>query len=80
MPARKKAKAEEQKPAKKDKDEEKKKKKKDQKELVLPQDDVDVEDREIAWLEYMLEKEKAGDDDMSDGLDGECEQGGVDWS
>jgi nucleolar MIF4G domain-containing protein 1 len=44
-------------------------KEKRRKELMLPQDDGDVEDREIAWLEYMLKKEK-GDED-SDGLDGE---------
>lgn len=50
---------------------ESKKQKKPKKELVLPEDDGDVEDREIEWLEYMLKKEKAGDGDLSDGLDGE---------
>lgn len=44
---------------------------KKKKEIVLPQDDVDVEDREIAWLEYMLSKEKGED---IDGLDGESRQ------
>lgn len=48
-----------------------KKQKKSKKELVLPEDDGDVEDREIEWLEYMLKKEKGGDGDLSDGLDGE---------
>lgn len=48
-----------------------KKQKKSKKELVLPEDDGDVEDREIEWLEYMLKKEKSGDGDLSDGLEGE---------
>lgn len=51
------------------------KQKKSKKELVLPQDDGDVEDREIEWLEYMLKKEKGGDGDLSDGLDGESHEG-----
>lgn len=53
---------------KKDKGKEKEKAKKS-KELVLPEDDGDLEDREIKWLEYMLKKE-GGED--SDGLDGMC--------
>jgi hypothetical protein len=40
-------------------------------ELTLPGEDGDVEDEEIAWLEYMLKKEKKGDD-LDDGLDGDC--------
>ena len=48
-----------------------KKQKNSKRELVLPEDDGDVEDREIEWLEYMLKKEKGGDGDLSDGLDGE---------
>lgn len=40
------------------------------KELVLPEDDGDVEDREIAWLEYML-KNGGEEDGLDDGLDGE---------
>lgn len=43
----------------------------EKKELVLPElAGGHVEDREIEWLEYMLKKEKAKDED-SDGLDGE---------
>jgi hypothetical protein len=38
---------------------------------VLPEDDGDVEDREIAWLEYMLKNEKGEEDGLEDGLDGE---------
>lgn len=54
----------------KEQDEAKDKKKK-KKELVLPEENGDVEDREIEWLEYMLKKEKGEDADLSDGLDGE---------
>lgn len=53
------------------------KKKNSKKELVLPEDDGDVEDREIEWLEYMLKKEKGGDGDLSDGLDGELGSSGL---
>lgn len=60
---------------KKDKGKGKDEGKKKSKELVLPEDDKDVEDREIKWLEYML-KNEAGED--SDGLDGELSlEGGM---
>ena len=55
-------------------EEEKPKKKRKLPELTLPgAKEDDVEDQEIEWLEYMLrkEKEKAKDDDLDDGLDGE---------
>lgn len=56
---------------------EKKEKKKKLPELTLPEESVDgdVEDREIEWLEYMLRKERGkskDEDDLDDGLDGEC--------
>ncbi|GMK55154.1 hypothetical protein CspeluHIS016_0202100 [Cutaneotrichosporon spelunceum] len=43
--------------------------KKSKKELVLPEEDGDVEDREIAWLEYMLKKEGGEEAGLEDGLD-----------
>ncbi|BEI81480.1 hypothetical protein CcaverHIS002_0206400 [Cutaneotrichosporon cavernicola] len=55
--------------AKHEKEGKSKPEKKSKKELVLPEDDKDVEDREIAWLEYMIKNEGGEEAGLEDGLD-----------